>query len=152
MTKQKQRLLKAKIAAALYHEEGRVPTPEEIEKWTKFAKVLYTAVLGLHFERQTQKKNGQMAIFLTMEQGTKNSTTDRAVERTVAKMQEVLKRKDVREISLDFAERGTQCTIMVNTTTYDYWLPGWFSFAAFSKAIEKLLTRAGVKAEHHETP
>jgi hypothetical protein len=35
MTKQKQRLLKAKIAAALYHEEGRVPTTAEIEKWTK---------------------------------------------------------------------------------------------------------------------
>ena len=52
-----------KIAAALYHEEGRVPTTEEIEKWTKFAKVLYTAVLGLHFERQQQKKEGQMAIF-----------------------------------------------------------------------------------------
>jgi hypothetical protein len=63
MTRQKQRLLKAKIAAALYHEEGRVPTAQEIEKWTKFAKVLYTAVLGLHFERQTQKKNGQLVIF-----------------------------------------------------------------------------------------
>jgi len=63
MTTQKQKLLKAKIAAALYHEEGRVPTSEEIEKWTKFAKVLYTAVLGLHFERQEQKKNGQIAIF-----------------------------------------------------------------------------------------
>ena len=63
MTKQKQKLLRAKIAAALYHEEGRVPTPEEIEKWTKFAKVLYTAVLGLHFEREQQKKNGQLAIF-----------------------------------------------------------------------------------------
>ena len=63
MTKQKQRLLKAKIAAALYHEEGRVPTTEEIEKWTKFAKVLYTAVLGLHFEREQQKKEGQLAIF-----------------------------------------------------------------------------------------
>ena len=49
MTKQKQKLFKAKIAAALYHEEGRVPTTAEIEKWTKFAKVLYTAVLGLHF-------------------------------------------------------------------------------------------------------
>ena len=87
-----------------------------------------------------------------MEQGTKNSTTDRAVDRTVAKMQDVLKRKDVREISLDFAERGTRCTIMVNTKTYDCWLPGGFNFAAFSKAIEKLLTRAGVKAEHYETP
>ena len=57
------KMLKAKIAAALYHEEGRVPTTEEIEKWTKFAKVLYTAVLGLHFERQQQKKEGQMVIF-----------------------------------------------------------------------------------------
>ena len=60
---QKKRLLKAKIAAALYHEEGRVPTKEEVEKWTKFAKVLYTAVLGLHFEREQQKKDGQLAIF-----------------------------------------------------------------------------------------
>jgi hypothetical protein len=62
MTQQKQKLLKAKIAAALYHEEGRVPIKEEIEKWTKLAKVLYTAVLGLHFEREAQKKNGQLAI------------------------------------------------------------------------------------------
>ena len=63
MTTKKQKLLKAKIAAALYHENGKVPTQDEIEKWTKFAKVLYTAVLGLHFEREVQKKNGQMAIF-----------------------------------------------------------------------------------------
>jgi hypothetical protein len=35
MTKQKQKLLKAKIAAALYHVNGKVPTPDEIEKWTK---------------------------------------------------------------------------------------------------------------------
>jgi hypothetical protein len=63
MTEQKKKLLKAKIAAALYHECGKVPSREEIEKWTKFATVLYTAVLGLHFERQEQKKNGQLAIF-----------------------------------------------------------------------------------------
>jgi hypothetical protein len=63
MTKQKQKLLKAKIATALYHENGKVPSRDEIEKWTKFAKVLYTAVLGLHFEREQQKKNGQLAIF-----------------------------------------------------------------------------------------
>jgi hypothetical protein len=63
MTTQKQKLLKAKIAAALYHEEGRVPTKEEIEKWTKFAKVLYTAVLGLHFERSVQKKNADSPGF-----------------------------------------------------------------------------------------
>jgi hypothetical protein len=63
MTQQKKKLLQAKIAAALYCENGRVPTKEEIEKWTKFASVLYTAVLGLHFERQTQKKNNQLPIF-----------------------------------------------------------------------------------------
>jgi hypothetical protein len=63
MTEQKKKLLKAKIAAALYHESGKVPTKEEIEKWTKFAQVLYTAVLGLHFEHTQQKKNGQLAIF-----------------------------------------------------------------------------------------
>ena len=63
MTEQKKKLLKAKIAAALYHENGKVPSREEIEKWTKFAKILYTAVLGLHFERQQQKKDEQLAIF-----------------------------------------------------------------------------------------
>ena len=63
MTEQKKKLLKAKIAAALYHESGKVPTKEEIEKWTKFAQVLYTAVLGLYFERTEQKKNSQLAIF-----------------------------------------------------------------------------------------
>ena len=63
MTEQKKKLLKAKIAAALYHENGKVPSREEIEKWTKFAKVLYTAVLGLHFERQQQKKDEQLVIF-----------------------------------------------------------------------------------------
>jgi hypothetical protein len=39
-TEQKKRLLKAKIAVALHDELGRV-----------------------HFQRQTQKKNGQLAIF-----------------------------------------------------------------------------------------
>ena len=63
MTEQKKRILQAKIAAALYAENGKVPKKEEIEKWTKFARVLYTAVLGLHFERQEQKKNNQLVIF-----------------------------------------------------------------------------------------
>ena len=87
-----------------------------------------------------------------MEQGTKNSTTDRAVDRTVAKMQEVLKHKDVREVSFGVTSRGTRCAIVVKTKTYECWLPGWFTFDAFSKAIEQLLTRAGVEAAHHETP
>jgi hypothetical protein len=63
MTEQKKKLLQAKIAAALYVENGRVPKKEEVEKWTKLARVLYTAVLGVHFERQEQKKNKQLVIF-----------------------------------------------------------------------------------------
>ena len=63
MTEQKKRILQAKIAAALYVENGKVTNKEEVEKWTKFARVLYTAVLGLHYERQEQKKNNQLVIF-----------------------------------------------------------------------------------------
>jgi hypothetical protein len=63
MTEQKKRILQAKIAAALYAEEGRVPKKEEVEKWTKLARVLNTAVLGVHFERKQQKKEKQLVIF-----------------------------------------------------------------------------------------
>jgi hypothetical protein len=42
-SEQKKKLLKAKIVVALH--------------------VMYKAVLGLHFQRQQQKKNGQLAIF-----------------------------------------------------------------------------------------
>ena len=44
---QKKRLLKAKIAVALQDE----------------TRVMYKAVLGLHFKRKEQKKQGQLAIF-----------------------------------------------------------------------------------------
>jgi hypothetical protein len=60
---QKNRLLKAKIAVALQDELGRVPKQEEIEQVTLLARVMYKAVLGLHFKRKEQKKNGQLAIF-----------------------------------------------------------------------------------------
>ena len=60
---QKKRLLKAKIAVALHDELGRVPKKEEIEQVFLMARVMYKAVLGLHFQRQQQKKNGQLAIF-----------------------------------------------------------------------------------------
>jgi hypothetical protein len=62
-TEQKKKLLKAKIAVALQHELGRVPTQKEIEDVFLLARVLYKAVLGLHYKRQEQKKNGQLAIF-----------------------------------------------------------------------------------------
>ena len=60
---QKKKLLKAKIAVALHDELGRVPKKEEIEHVFLMARVMYKAVLGLHFQQQEQKKNGQLAIF-----------------------------------------------------------------------------------------
>jgi hypothetical protein len=63
MTTAKKRLLKAKISLALRDELGRRPTEAEVEKFTLAARVLYKAVLGLHFERKAQKQKGQLALF-----------------------------------------------------------------------------------------
>jgi hypothetical protein len=60
---QKRKLLKAKIAGALHDELGRVPKEEEVNQVFLLTRVMYKAVLGLHFKRQEQKKNGQLAIF-----------------------------------------------------------------------------------------
>ena len=62
-TEQKQRLLKAKIAVALHNELGRVPKEEEIDQVFLLTKVMYKAVLGLHYQRKAQKQAGQLAIF-----------------------------------------------------------------------------------------
>ncbi len=61
-TEQKKRLLKAKIALALHNELGRVPTQKEIEQVFLLTKVMYKAVLGLHYKRKEQKQSGQLAI------------------------------------------------------------------------------------------
>jgi hypothetical protein len=64
MMKQKQeRLLKAKIAVALQDEYHRVPTEDEIDSVFHLTRVMYKAVLGLHYERLEQKKSGQLALF-----------------------------------------------------------------------------------------
>ena len=60
---QKKRLLKAKVAVALQNELGRVPKEEEIEQVTLLARVMYKAILGLHYKRQEHKKTGQLAMF-----------------------------------------------------------------------------------------
>ncbi len=60
---QKKKLLKAKIAVALHDELGRVPKKEEIEQVFLLSRVMYKAILGLHYKRQEQKKTGQLAIF-----------------------------------------------------------------------------------------
>ena len=62
-SEQKKKLLKAKVAVALQNELGRVPKEEEIEQVTLLARVLYKAVLGLHYKRQEQKKARQLAMF-----------------------------------------------------------------------------------------
>ena len=53
-TEQKKRLLKAKIAVALQDELGRVPKQEEIEQVHLLARVMYKAILGLHYKRKEQ--------------------------------------------------------------------------------------------------
>jgi hypothetical protein len=60
---QKKKLLKAKIAVALHDELGRVPKDEEVNQIFLLTRVMYKAVLGLHYKRQEQKKSGQLAIF-----------------------------------------------------------------------------------------
>lgn len=60
---QKQKILKAKVALAMYDELGRVPKDEEVEQVTMLTRIMYKAVLGLHFQRKAQKKQGQLALF-----------------------------------------------------------------------------------------
>jgi hypothetical protein len=60
---QKKKLLKAKIAVALQDELGRVPKEAEINQVFFLTRVMYKAVLGLHFQRKEQKKQGPLAIF-----------------------------------------------------------------------------------------
>ena len=62
-SQQKQKILKAKVALAMYDELGRVPKDEEVEHVTMLTRVMYKAVLGLHFQRKAQKKQGQLVLF-----------------------------------------------------------------------------------------
>ena len=62
-TDTKERLLKAKIAVALQNEYQQVPTSEEIDQVFHLTRVMYKAVLGLHYRRREQNKSGQLAIF-----------------------------------------------------------------------------------------
>jgi hypothetical protein len=48
---------------ALQDELGRVPKEEEINQVFLLTRVMYKAVLGLHYKRQEQKQTGQLAIF-----------------------------------------------------------------------------------------
>lgn len=60
---QKKQAFKAKIAVAIYNEDGRIPTEEEVERLARLTSIMYKAVLGLYFQRKAQKKNNQAPIF-----------------------------------------------------------------------------------------
>ena len=60
---QQHRVLKAKVAMALYSEYGRVPKEKEIDEVYHLTRVLYKAVLGTHFLRKQQERTGQLALF-----------------------------------------------------------------------------------------
>ncbi len=84
-----------------------------------------------------------------MKRVTKNTPTDRAVEKTFAQMRQLLTHKGVREFSLQTSTQGTRFTITVNMKVYSFWLP---IKHAFSREIQEMLARAVAKREHHETP
>ncbi len=60
---QKKKVLKAKIAVALQDELGRIPDEKEVDKICLLTRIMYKAVLGLHYRRQEQKESGQLPIF-----------------------------------------------------------------------------------------
>jgi hypothetical protein len=62
VTEQRQRVLKAKVALALYREYGHVPKEDEIERIYHLTRVLYKAVLGMQDLRQQQRKSGQLVL------------------------------------------------------------------------------------------
>jgi hypothetical protein len=59
----KHKLLKAKIAVALQDEYKRVPTEEEIDSVFHLTRVMYKAVLGLHYRRQEQRRPDSWPYF-----------------------------------------------------------------------------------------
>ncbi len=62
-TEQQHKVLKAKVAMALYSEYGRVPRENEIDEVYHLTRVLYKAILGTHFLRKQQKQSGQLVLF-----------------------------------------------------------------------------------------
>lgn len=60
---QQHKVLKAKVALALYNEYGRVPNEREVGEVYHLTRVLYKAILGTHFLRKQQPKTGQLMLF-----------------------------------------------------------------------------------------
>ncbi len=63
-TEQQHKVLKAKVAMALYSEYGRVPKEREIDGVYHLTLVLYESVLNTYFLRkQQQQQSGQLVLF-----------------------------------------------------------------------------------------
>jgi hypothetical protein len=60
---QQHKVLKARVAMAMYNEYGRVPKEQEIDEVYHLTRVLYKAVLGTHFLRKQQQQSGQLVLF-----------------------------------------------------------------------------------------
>lgn len=60
---QRNKALKARVAVAMYDEYGKVPSEDEIENTYRLARILYKAVLGTHYMRRQQQKDGQLVLF-----------------------------------------------------------------------------------------
>jgi hypothetical protein len=62
-TEQQHKVLKAKVAMALYSEYGRVPRENEIDEVYHLTRVLYKAIFSTHFLRKQQQQSEQLVLF-----------------------------------------------------------------------------------------
>ena len=60
---QQHKVLKAKVAMAMYRAYGKVPKEQEIDQVYHLTRILYKAVLGTHFVRKQQQQTGQLVLF-----------------------------------------------------------------------------------------
>jgi len=60
---QQHKVLKAKVAMAMYRAYGKVPKEQEIDQVYHLTRILYKAVLGTHFLRKQQQQTGQLVLF-----------------------------------------------------------------------------------------
>lgn len=60
---QQHKVLKAKVAMALYRAYGKVPKEQQIDSAYHLTRVLYKALLDTHFLRKQQERTGQLALF-----------------------------------------------------------------------------------------
>lgn len=60
---QQRKVLKAKVAMALYSEYGRVPNEKKIDEVYHLTRVLYKALLDTRYLRKQRQRTGQLALF-----------------------------------------------------------------------------------------